>query len=85
MSVGAMKDQNLQMRNLHASHTPGEVYLQQIKKKAEAESKNCHAKTITPGASKFSFFLHTLPLCDCNVILSRGGVVLLGIFCSGAS
>jgi hypothetical protein len=44
----------------------GLVYLQQIKKKAEAESKNCHAKTmlslekpiklITTGYSTVSFF-----------------------------
>jgi hypothetical protein len=53
MSVGVMKDSKLKLRNLRVSHTLGwevevssQVYLQQDKKKAEAESKNCHAKTM---------------------------------------
>ncbi len=51
MSVGVMKD--YKRRDLRASHTGKEflrvlwlVYLQQIKKKAKAEGKTCHAKTM---------------------------------------
>jgi hypothetical protein len=32
-----------------------QVYLQQNKKKAEAEGKNCHAKTMFPLARHFFF------------------------------
>ena len=46
-SVGVMKDYKLKLRKLRASHTLSSVYLQQIKKKkAKAEGKTCHAKTM---------------------------------------
>ncbi len=41
-----MKDQKLKLRNLRVSTIDEQVYLQQDKKKEEAESKNCHAKTM---------------------------------------
>ena len=47
MSVGVMEDYKL--RGLRASHTQlysSQVYLQQNKKKVEAEGENCHAKTM---------------------------------------
>jgi hypothetical protein len=48
MSIGVMEDYKL--RDLRASHTLGWlVYLQQIKKKAKAEGKTCHAKTMLSG------------------------------------
>ena len=48
MSVGVTKDYKLKVKNLHASHTL--FYLKfiskRIKKRAEAEGNNCHAKTM---------------------------------------
>ena len=60
MNVGVMKDQELKLRNLHASHTlfgsgnwknthiivgvRGCVYLQLDKKRRRPEVKKCHAK-----------------------------------------
>jgi hypothetical protein len=59
--------EDYKLRDLRASHTLGhtlghisplcQVYLQQNKKKAEAEGKNCHAKTMELNAGFASVWI----------------------------
>ena len=46
MSVGVMEDYKLRLNYKREVCECKEVYLQQIKKKAKAEGKTCHAKTM---------------------------------------